>query len=71
MLYPLLQYKLYLLSGNEVKLLIKNYRTFHKLDEIGNEANIGIGGFTTGKQKNPVTKCYPLVGIEPRPLMNL
>ena len=26
-------------------------RVFHKLDEIGNNANIGIRGFTTQKQK--------------------
>ena len=35
------------------------YRGFHKLDEIGNNANIGIRGFTTWKQKNPVAKCTP------------
>ena len=34
-------------------------RVFHKLDEIGNNANIGIRGFTTQKQKIPVTKYYP------------
>ena len=34
-------------------------RVFHKLHEIGNNANIGIRGFTTRKQKIPVTKCYP------------
>ena len=32
---------------------------FHKLDEIFNNANIGIRGLTMWKQKNPVTKCYP------------
>ena len=32
---------------------------FYKLDEISNDANTGIRGFTTWKQKNPVTKCYP------------
>ena len=35
---------------------------FHKLDEIGNNANIDIRGFTTWK---PVTKCYAIVGVEP------
>ena len=37
-------------------------RVFHKLDEIGNNANIGIRGFTTRKpkkKKTPMTKCYP------------
>ena len=34
-------------------------RVFYKLDEIGNNANIGIRFFTTWKQKSPVTKCYP------------
>ena len=34
-------------------------RGFHKLDEIGHYANIGIRFFTTRKQKSPVTKCYP------------
>ena len=29
---------------------------FSQIDEIGNNANIGISGFTTWK--NPVTKCY-------------
>ena len=32
-------------------------RVFHKLDEIGNNANIDIRGFIMSK--NPVTKCYP------------
>ena len=32
---------------------------FSQIHNIGNNANIGIRGFTTGKQKNPVTKCYP------------
>ena len=34
-------------------------RVFLKLDKIGNNANIGIRGFTVWKQKIPVTKCYP------------
>ena len=35
-------------------------RVFHKLDETG-----------TRKKKNPLTKCYLPVKIEPRPLINL
>ena len=34
------------------------YRGFHKVEEMGNNANIGIIGFIKWKQKNPVTKCY-------------
>ena len=34
-------------------------RVFHKLDEIGNNAIIGISSFTMWKQNIPVTKCYP------------
>ena len=37
-------------------------RGFHKLDEIGNDGNIGIRGITMWKQKNPVKKCYPQWG---------
>ena len=37
---------------------------------FGNTANIGIRGFTSENKKNPVAKCYPPLGIEPRPLMN-
>ena len=37
-------------------------RVFHKLDEIGTNANIGIRGFTMGKQKNPKVKFYPQWG---------
>ena len=33
-----------------------NIRVFYKLDEIGNNANIGIHGLTTWKQKIPVSK---------------
>ena len=33
-------------------------RGFHKLNEIGNNANGGIRGFTMKKTKNPATKCY-------------
>ena len=40
---------------------------FHKLDEIGNNANIGIRGFTTWKKSSD--KMLPPVGIEPRPLI--
>ena len=32
---------------------------FSQTHNIGNNANIGIRGFTMWKQKNPVTKCYP------------
>ena len=32
---------------------------FHKLDEIGNDANIGIRDFTAWEQKIPVIKYYP------------
>ena len=47
-------------------------RGFHKLDEIGNNANIGIRGFTTWKQKIPVKNVTPPpVRIEPKPLINL
>ena len=46
-------------------------RVFHKLDEIGNNANIGLRGFTTWKQKKSRDKMLPLVGTEPGPLMNL
>ena len=42
---------------------------FHKLDEIRNNANIAIRGFTTWKQKKSSDKMLPLVGIEPRPLI--
>ena len=38
---------------------VRSIRGFHKLDEIGNNANIGIRGFITQKQKIPVTKYYP------------
>ena len=40
-------------------------RAFYELDEIGNNANIGIGGFTVWKQKIPVTKCYPQWELKP------
>ena len=42
-------------------------RGFHKLDEIGNSANIGIRGFTMWKKSSD--KMLPPVGIEPRPLI--
>ena len=42
-------------------------RVFHKLDEIGNNANIGIRGFTTWKKSSE--KMLPPVGIEPRTLI--
>ena len=42
---------------------------FHKLDEIGNNANIGIRGFTMWKQKKLVKKCYPSEYWTPGPLI--
>ena len=45
----------------------KPIRDFHKLDEIGNNANIGIRGFTTWKKSSD--KMLPPVGIEPRSLI--
>ena len=42
-------------------------RGFHKRDEIGNNAHIGIRGFTTWKKSGD--KMLPLVGIEPWPLI--
>ena len=42
-------------------------RGFHKLDEIGNNVNIGIRGFTAWKKSND--KVLPPVGIEPGPLI--
>ena len=47
------------------------HESFHKLDEIGNNANIGIGGFTTWKQKKIELKILPLVRIESEHLINL
>ena len=44
---------------------------FSQAHNIGNDANIGIRGFYTWKQKKSSDKMLPLVGIEPRPLMNL
>ena len=41
-----------------VRKLQRN-RVFQKLDENGNNGNIGIKGFTTCKQKITVIKCYP------------
>ena len=40
-------------------------RVFHKLDEIGNDANIGIKSFIT-RTKNTSNKILPPVRIEPR-----
>ena len=38
--------------------------SFSQTHNIGNNANIGIRGFTTWKQKkNPVTKCYSWWGL--------
>ena len=49
---------------------IYDNRDFHKLDEIGNNANIGIRSFTTWKQKNSVTQCYLQWGLKPGPLIS-
>ena len=49
----------------------RDIRVFYKLDEIGNNANIGIRGFTTWKQKNSSNRILPLASIEPGPLINL
>ena len=38
---------------------------FYKLDEIGNNANIGIRGFTIWKQKKTSDKMLPPMSIEP------
>ena len=40
------------------EIVVRSIKVFHKLDEIFNNANIGIRGFTTWKQQIPVTKCY-------------
>ena len=48
---------------NNYELTTTN-RVFHKLDEIGNNANIGTTGFTTWKQKHPVAKMLRPVGTE-------
>ena len=44
---------------------------FNKIDEIGNNANICIRGFTKWKQKIPVTKILPPVSFESRDLINV
>ena len=43
-------------------LNVLHNRGFRKLDEIGNNANIGIREFTTWKQKKIQWKMLPLVG---------
>ena len=53
-------------NTTEVLLL---YRYFHKLDKIGNNANIGIRGFTTRKQKNQVTPSEDRTQASYEPLM--
>ena len=40
-------------------------RVFHKLDEIGNNTNISIRGFTKWKQKKSSNKMLCPVNIEP------
>ena len=49
-------------------ITIHHNRVFHKLHEIGNNANNGIRGFTKWQKKNS-DKMLPLVGIEPGPLI--
>ena len=44
---------------------VQYYSIFGQTHNIDNNVNIRIRGFTTQKQKIPVTKCYPLVRIEP------
>ena len=46
---------------------VRLIEVFNKLDEIGNNANIGIRSFTWWKKSSG--KMLPLVGIEPRPLI--
>ena len=47
-------------NSNALKDMLSGYanRSFHKLDKIGNNANIDIRDFTMQKQNIPVTKCY-------------
>ena len=44
--------------------------SFSQTHNIGNNANIGITGFTMWK-KNPVTKCYLQWGLNPSPMIIL
>ena len=46
---------------NTERVLSEIPLVFYQLDEIGNNDNIGIRGFTTWKQKNSVTKCFLLI----------
>ena len=46
------------------KFPFEDIRVFHKLDEIGNNASIGIRDFTTWKQIIPVTENVTPVRIE-------
>ena len=39
-------------------LMLSSHSSFLQTHNIDNYANIGIRGFTTRKQKIPVTKCY-------------
>ena len=38
---------------------INRIRVFFVIKKVGNNANIGIRGFTTWKQKKSSEKCYP------------
>ena len=43
--------------------------SFSQMYNIGNNANIGLRGFTTWKQKIPVTRCHLQWGLNPGPLI--
>ena len=63
------QFKSIILPFRSLIGLLLTNRVFHKRDEIGNNANIGIRDFTMWKQKFPITKCYPQWGLKPGPLI--
>ena len=50
----------------QIKSRYHHSRVFHKLDEIGNNVNTGITGFTTWKKSSDM---LPPVEIEPRHLI--
>ena len=47
------------------EIFVRSITVFHKLDEIFHNANIGIRGVTTWKQKNSSNKMLPPLNIEP------
>ena len=51
-------------STGKIRLVCAVIRVFHKLDEICNNANIGIRGFATWKQKILVTLCHLQWGFD-------